>query len=171
MQKLSLFAMAAVALAASALLAQDTKKDEKFSDQEFVKKAAGSGLFEVREGQLALGMAGSPDVRQFAQRIVNDHTRANQELLALVSRKGWTMPRAMSNEEVDMFNRLARVQRAEFDKSYVDQQTKAHEQAVELFDRASKECQDPDLKAWAAKMLPTLREHLELARKLAGGQR
>ena len=171
MQKLSLFAMAAVALAASALLAQDTKKDEKFSDQEFVKKAAGSGLFEVREGQLALSMASSPDVRQFAQRIVNDHTRANQELLALVSRKGWTMPRAMSNEEVDMFNRLARVQRAEFDKSYVDQQTKAHEQAVELFDRASKECQDPDLKAWAAKTLPTLREHLELARKIAGGQR
>jgi putative membrane protein len=169
----SLFAVAAVGLAATALLADD-KKDEKFSDQEFVKKAAGTGLFEVREGQLALRLGRSADARQLAQNIVNDHIRANQELMALVSRKGWIMPRAMSDEQVDLFNRLARLQGAEFDKTFLDQQLKAHEKAVELFEQASKECQDPDLKAWAAKTLPTLRQHLETARKHspggAGGQ-
>ena len=165
MRKWGLLAVAAVGLSATALLADDAKKEGAFSDKEFVAKAAVSGKFEVKSGELALRSGQSADVKKFAQHLVTDHTKANQELMTLASRKRWELPTALDGKHQEMMTRLSAARGAEFDKSFMEVQVKEHEKAVALFEQASKQAQDPDLKAWATKTLPKLREHLDMARK------
>src|SRR5581483_7383681 len=159
----TLFTVAALGLTAAAVLADDTKRgDEKLTDQQFIAKATSGGMFEVKSSQLALQMGTSANVKRFAQQMVTDHTKANQELSALLARKGLQAPAAMDEKHLEMVNKLAKLQSNEFDKAYWDMQLKAHEKTVELFENAAKNLQDRDLKSWAAKTLPTLREHLQM---------
>jgi putative membrane protein len=165
----TLFTLAALGLTAAAVLADDTKRgDEKLTDQQFIAKATSGGMFEVKSSQLALQMGTSANVKRFAQQMVTDHTKANQELSALLARKGLQAPAAMDEKHLEMVNKLAKLQSNEFDKAYWDMQLKAHEKTVELFENAAKNLQDRDLKAWAAKTLPTLREHLQMAQRMSG---
>jgi putative membrane protein len=168
MRTLSLLALAATGLLAAGLFADDVRKgksgDEPFSDKMFVEKAAVGGMFEVKSSQVAQQMATDANVKTFAARMVADHTKANQELMALARQKGWQVPTAMDQKHTDMLNQLSKKQSGEFDKGYMDIQVKAHDKTVALFEKAAEHCQDSDLKAWARKTLPTLKEHQQMAK-------
>ncbi|HEY1375247.1 MAG TPA: DUF4142 domain-containing protein [Gemmataceae bacterium] len=178
MRRLSLFALAAATLTAAGLLADDTTRkgdkahDEKFSDKMFVEKAAIGGMFEVKSSQLAQQKGSSPGVKQFAARMITDHTKANQELMALARQKGWQVPTALDQKHRDLLNQLSQNQAGtgpagdRFDRAYAEMQVKAHDHAVELFEKAAQECKDADLKAWATKTLPTLKEHQQMAKQM-----
>jgi putative membrane protein len=163
MRTWTLLAAAATLLTAALIPAQ--QRDDKFTDKAFVAKATSAGQFEVMSSELALQKSTNTDLKSFAQQMVNDHTKANQELTSILTRKGLAAP-PMDQECVDTLNRLSKLQSYDFDREYGKVQLKAHDEAVELFAKASKECQDADLKAFATKTLPTLKEHQQMARRI-----
>ena len=181
------------------------------SDRKFIMEAAHGGMMEVELGRMAVEKASSPDVKQFGQRMVDDHSKANEELMQLASQKGITIPsgnHAMMNNattgqttttdsqstsmssQSDSMNKktsstdsgnmdrdqkammkahattdkLSKLSGADFDREYMDMMVKDHTKDVKEFEDASTKAKDADIKAWAAKTLPTLREHLQMAR-------
>lgn len=188
-------------------------------DRKFVMEAAHGGMMEVELGRLATQKAMSDEVKQFGQRMVDDHSKANDELMQLASSKGIMMNHSMGSDSTaasstdskmsdsntqssgsntqasgsdnrasgsntmsgqgsnasgddakmmkkhqEMVNKLSALSGAEFDRKYMEEMVKDHEKDVAAFQRESTSGSDADLKAWAAKTLPTLREHLQLAR-------
>jgi len=143
--------------------------DKKLSDEEFVRKAAAGGLFEVKSAQFAMDQASSDQAKKFARHLLEDHTKANQELMALAARKGWTVPPGMEQKQADMLARVGKMTGKSFDSEFAKQQVDAHEETIKLFERAAKDCKDSDLRDWADKKVPALKEHLKMARDLSGG--
>jgi len=137
------------------------------ADKEFAMKAGVGGLFEVQSSQLAATRAKDDSVKQFAQQMITDHTRANQELMTLAQQKGITLPQALDEKHQKQMEKLQSAS-DDFDKAYGQAQARAHNQAVQLFTKASQGAQDPDLKAFAAKTLPKLKEHQQMAKQLPG---
>ena len=136
-------------------------------DKEFVSKAGMGGLAEVQMGNLALSKASSADVKAFGQRMVTDHSNANAELAQLATAKGVALPTELAGEEQATMDRLSKLSGAEFDKTYMKDMVEDHEKDVAEFDKASTTAMDGDLKAWAAKTLPTLKEHLQHAKSVS----
>ena len=139
-------------------------------DEHFVHDAAADGMMEVELGRLAAERAASADVKAFGQRMVTDHSKANQQLMQIATTKGITLPKALpadKQRERDMFARLSG---AEFDRMYTDHMLKAHKKDVAEFEKQAEKGTDPALRTFAQQTLPTLREHLTLAESLAGKQ-
>ncbi|WP_459617523.1 DUF4142 domain-containing protein [Bordetella sp. 2513F-2] len=135
-------------------------------DEDFLENAAQSGHTEVEGSKLAQTKAKSPDVKSFAERMIQDHTKVAEELAALAKEKGYTPPAEPSLMQKAKLKTLGLTDDG-FDKMYASQiGVSAHEDAVELFRNASEKAKDPDIKAFAAKTLPALEEHLEMARAL-----
>jgi putative membrane protein len=150
-----------------------TTKAEKSLDQAFAVAAANGGLAEVEMGKLAADHASNADVKKFGQRMVEDHGKANDELRSLLGQKGIPSPTELKGKEKASYDRLAKLNGAAFDRAYMADMVKDHETDVKEFERESKSGKDPDFKAFAGKTLPTLQEHLKMARdthsKLSGG--
>jgi putative membrane protein len=136
-------------------------------DKDFVAKAGMGGLTEVLMGNLALQKASHADVKAFAQRMVTDHSKANEELRQLALTKGLGLPTEMAGDHKAAFDHLASLTGAEFDKAYMTHMVEDHEKDVSEFDKASTSATDSDVKTWAGKTLPTLKEHLEQAKETA----
>ena len=134
------------------------------ADREFIKNAANGGIAEVELGRLATERATRPVVKEFGARMVQDHSAANAELTTLARSKGVEMPTALDAEHLALRDRLSAVQGADFDRMYMQEMVNDHTKDVAEFERASQTATDPDVKAWATKTLPTLRDHLALAR-------
>ena len=137
-------------------------------DLKFVQMAASGGMFEVKSSQLALDQSNNPQVKKFAEHMVKDHTKANQELMALAKQKGIPLPAQMAPKHMGLMEKITAAKGAAFDQMFLKIQLQAHEDTVALFEQEAKNGQDPAIKAWAAKTLPTLREHLKEVRSLAG---
>jgi len=139
--------------AASSPGATKVKMSQK--DVNFIQKAAGGGAQEVANGKMAETQAKSAEVKSIAARIVADHTRLNKELTALANRKGVT------------FNtggvKAQNLGTGDFDRLYLKWLEEVHRADIADFERAAKSADDSDLKAWAAKALPTLKQHLAMA--------
>jgi putative membrane protein len=129
-------------------------------DAKFATEAANAGLAEVAAGQLASEKATNAKVKDFAKMMVTDHTKANDELMAIAKNKNITLPSAPDDEHQKMKADLAAKSGADFDKDYVDAMVKGHKKVESLFDDASKNCKDADLKSFAAKTLPVIQHHL-----------
>jgi putative membrane protein len=142
-------------------------------DRRFVGEAAESGMAEVAHSRLALQRAASDDVKRFAQRMIDDHTKADQELARLATSKGVPLPQGaadrpqLQGKHREMYERLARLSGAEFDREFMRNQVKMHNEAVSLFEREAGGSKDADLKAFAARTMPTLREHQQMARDIS----
>jgi putative membrane protein len=136
------------------------------ADATFVREAAASSTAEVEHGELATQNASSADVKQFAKRMVDDHTKANSELKSIASKKQITIPAELTGKHKAMQDKLSKLQGAEFDKAYMAHMVTAHQEAVNLFQREAKSGKDDEVKAWAEKTLPTLQEHLKMARDI-----
>ena len=141
-----------------------TQKPGASADARFMRQAALSSMAEVEHGRLAAQNASSADVKQFAQRMVDDHSKANDELKTLASQKQVTLPTELDQKHRAMQDKLSKLQGAAFDKAYMAHMVTAHQQAVTLFQQESKGGKDPEAKSWAQKTLPTLQEHLKMAR-------
>jgi putative membrane protein len=137
------------------------------NDNEFVHTVAMDGMAEVELARLASQKAKSPEVKKFAQRMLADHSKANEELKQLASNKNITLPTALGPEQDAEKNRLANLSGAEFDREYMSMMSAAHDRAVNAFEDESRDGGEPDIKAWAAKILPTLREHQSLAKDIS----
>lgn len=131
----------------------------------FVKTAAEDGMTEVALGKLALSRSSNNDVKQFAQKMVQDHGQADQQLASLAQSKGLTVPSTLDAKHAAMVKALGAKSGAAFDSSYAEHMAKGHTKAVALFQAASKSS-DRDLAAFAQKTLPTLQEHKQLADNL-----
>jgi putative membrane protein len=136
-------------------------------DKEFVTKAGMGGLFEVQAGNLALQKATGADVKTFAQRMVTDHGNANAELAQLATTKGVALPAELAGDHKATLDHLSSLSGAEFDKMYMQHMVEDHNKDVGEFDKASTSATDADLKAWAGKTLPTLKEHQTMAKDIA----
>ena len=121
-------------------------------------------MAEIKMGQAALQNASSADVKTFAQKMIDDHLKANTELLSLAQKKGITVPPMLSSKDMSAMEKMSKRTGAEFDKDYMMNQVKAHEAAAALFSKEAEAGADPDFKAFAAKYLPAINEHLESAR-------
>jgi putative membrane protein len=137
-------------------------------DRTFVMEAARGGLAEVEMGRMADSKAVHPDVKQFGQRMVDDHGKANEELKALASQKQWTLPTEPGPKHKPVHDRLMKLSGEEFDRAYMAAMVADHDKDVAAFERAARMVKDAELKAWAAKTVPTLKEHQKMAHDVNG---
>ncbi len=140
------------------------------ADQVFAMMAAEGGLAEVQLGKLAADRAASPEVKQLAQRLVQDHTTANQELLTIAKQKDISVPKEVDDTHEDVVKLFSRLEGAQFDREFLSYQVMHHEKDTAAFSFQAKEGRDPELKAFAAKQLPVLQAHLKQLRDLAAHQ-
>jgi len=151
-------------------MAQDVNKD-KFSDDSlrddagFVTRAAEDGLYEVKVSTDAQTKTANAGVKKLAAHMQQAHEKANKELAALAAKKSITIPTVLPQGKTDDINRLMEKSGTDFDKAFVDELEDKHDKAIKLFEDASEDAKDPDLKAWFAKTLPELRNHLEMVKK------
>lgn len=137
-------------------------------DQKFLMDAAMGGLMEVELGRWAAQVGTSPEVKQFGQRMIADHSKANTELAQLASSKGVTLPTQLDEKHQRDVSKIARLKGADFDRAYSKAMLGDHEKDVKEFEKQSTDAADADVKAFAAKILPTLQEHLQMVRALPG---
>ena len=137
-------------------------------DSTFVMKAAMGGMEEVQGGQAAQQNGQNDRVKNFGQMMVNDHGKANQELMSLASAKGITIPTTLPTDKQKMVDQMKGMQGASFDKHYMGMMVTDHKKDVAEFEKEAKSANDPDLKAWAAKTLPVLKTHLDSAQAING---
>jgi|SRR4051794_118421 putative membrane protein len=137
------------------------------ADKQFIKKAAQGGLAEVQLGQLATEKADSPDVKQFGQKMVDDHSKANDQLKQVASNKGVTVPDKLSAKDAATKARLEKLSGKAFDRAYMRDMVMDHTKDVSEFRTEAKTAKDPDVKSFASQTLPTLQDHLKQAKSIA----
>jgi putative membrane protein len=125
-------------------------------------------MAEIQTGRLAVSQGASESVRQFGQRMIDDHTRTSQQLMQMASAAGFTPPQTLDAKHQAAAAKLARLTGAEFDRAYMKQMVKDHQEAVSLYQRQSTRGTTADLRAFASATLPALQEHLSMARSMAG---
>lgn len=134
-------------------------------DRKFMEKAARDGLAEVQLGQLAKDRGMSDEVKSFANRMVTDHGKANDELKSLAASKGVTLPTETDKSHQKKAEKLAKLQGPDFDRAYMKDMVKDHKHDVGDFRKKAKNAKDADLQKFAQSTLPTLEEHLAMAQK------
>ena len=130
--------------------------------ESWIKRAAHTGLAEVELGKLAAQKAYSPEVKQFGQRMVDDHSKANEELMKIAKDKGVTPPARLDKKHRKLQDELTKANEGDFDKKYMDGQVKDHKEAIALFEKGAKS-KDPQVQQFASSKLPALKEHLQMA--------
>jgi len=182
--------------AAGTAPAATANRAEVVTGQEFMRLASMSDRFEVASSRLVERKSQNAQLKQFAEHMVRDHTKTTQELQQLIQQvpgsgagaatplpngresqgtaqsgqitnaQGGPQHEGLDQQHTALLQQLEKADGAEFDRLYVRQQVAAHQQAVDLFSNYSQSGDNPLLKQWAAKTLPTLQEHLQLAQKL-----
>ncbi|HEY6929950.1 MAG TPA: DUF4142 domain-containing protein [Thermoanaerobaculia bacterium] len=135
------------------------------SDSGFLRRAAEGGIAEVALGNLAKDKASDPDVKQFAQKMVDDHSKANVELKKLANQKGVAVPGETDSRTNKEMDKLSKLSGPEFDKAYMKLMVSDHQKDVAEFNTEYEHTSDPDVKDFVGKTLPTLQEHLRMARE------
>lgn len=136
-------------------------------DRQFFIQAAQGGIAEVMLGELALRQASSQSVRDYAQQMINDHTQANNELLKLATAKGVVPPRTPNATQLALMNLLSTLSGSSFDTAYMNEAgVRSHAEQEVLYQRAIEFGQDPDVRAFATKVLPIVQKHLQMARDM-----
>jgi len=135
-------------------------------DSEFVMKAATGGMMEVNAGNVAQTNAMNDRVKAFGSMMVSDHSKANSELMSLASAKGITLPAALPANEQKHIDEMGKMKGKDFDHHYMSMMLDDHKKDVAEFEKEASNATDPDLKAWAAKTLPTLKTHLDSAQAI-----
>jgi putative membrane protein len=189
MKKLSYLIM--VALSAYALQSCNTHKDAKETadsvnktkdttqnaavtggiavdkdDAKFATTAANGGMAEVALGKLALEKTTNPKIKDFANMMITDHGKANDELKAIAKTKNITLPDSVDADHQKKMADLRQKSEKDFDKAYVDAMVDGHKKTLDLMKDAAKSCKDADLKAFAAKTAPTVQMHLDAINKI-----
>ena len=158
---------AAIALAATSSLAQDTST-VPLGDEVFAMKAYSSGMAEIVKSKLALERATQPAIKAFAERMIKDHTECNSKIAEAARKKGIPLPSTLDPIHAFAIERMGRLTGSDFDKTFMQAQVCAHKDALHLFEHESCKGEDSELKEMAAKTIPTLEDHAKMAFDLAG---
>ena len=148
------------------------QNDQKFDstniedDTKFAVNAADGGMLEVQLGKLAQTNGSAQVVKDFGKQMVDDHSKANEELIATAKSKNITLPTTLSEDKQKMYDDLAKKKGHDFDKAYMDMMVDDHKKDVSKFEDATKNLKDADLKAFAVKTLPVLKTHLDAINKI-----
>ncbi len=146
--------------------AQQADESAQASDPLFVHSAAQSNVYEIGSSRVAVQSAGSQEVKDFAQMLIDDHTRATSQLIAAVEGLNIRPTADMTRAQQLKVNYLRTLQGPEFEAAYLEQQVLAHEEAVSLFETASAMVQEQQLKTFIDETLPVLQEHLQMSQEL-----
>ena len=166
------YIVATTLMAGVTLFAQDASKmasgsKASMKDQKFAKTAAAGGMAEVQLGQLAVKNGENPKVKEFGQKMVDDHTKANDELKSIAAQKNIQLPTTVMPKDQALMDKLSKMSGASFDKAYMSAMTKDHQKDMSEFEQESNSGQDSDLKGFAAKTLPVLKSHMDMAKDTA----
>lgn len=151
--------------ASDAVLTDNNMVDSN-KDEDFIKEAVSGGLMEVELGRYAQQNAQNPRVRNFGAMMVRDHSKANDELKALLTQKNITVPSTMEDKHHDKVTDIQKKTGTDFDKEYISEMVDDHEKDVDRFKRMAENGNDPELKSFAAKTLPILLMHQDSAKKI-----
>lgn len=135
-------------------------------DSEFLTKAASGGMLEVEMGKQVAARAVTPQAKEFAQKMIDDHTKGNAELMALATQKNITLPTALGDEHAKVLKDVVEEKGIKMDQEYMKEMLKDHEEDVKEYTDASIKAADPDIKAFAAKTIPMLKMHLDMVTKM-----
>jgi len=153
-------------------MGENNRAMNQTNDKKFAKDAAMGGMAEVKKGQLAVEKASNPDVKAFGQKMVDDHTKVNEELKEVASKESIDLPTSLDSKQQGMVDKLSKLSGAAFDKAYMKDMVKDHDTDVKEFQRVAQNGTDTAIRDFASKTLPTLQEHQTLARdvqaKLSG---
>jgi len=164
--KRALMATVVFAFAAAPAFAQTGQpRSATPADQTFLVNTAKAGLAEVEFGKVALENATNEQVKAFAQRMVDDHSKANEELKTLAASKNVVVPSTLDAQDKGMQDKLMALKGEAFDREYMTAMVAGHTKVVESLRAESQSGKDPDVKAWAARTLPTVEDHLKMARE------
>lgn len=136
------------------------------ADRTFIAQAAYGSLGEVALGELAAEQAVTPEVRGFGQTMVQEHTRMNEDLIAIASAKGVTPPSAPDPGRQAVATQLGALEGAAFDRQYIDQQLAEHQTTLTLLEGQASTGQDPALRAFAQRYMPVVERHVAMLRQL-----
>jgi putative membrane protein len=159
------YLLAITAISASGFAASDSPSTK---DQEFAKEAARGGMAEVQLGQLAMKSGQSPKVTNFARTVVADHTKTGDELKSIAQKKMIALPSDLSEQDKGLYTRLSKLNGAAFDKAYMDAMVKDHETDIADFEKEANSGADSELRRFATKTIPTLKQHLQMAKAALG---
>ncbi|MGB8581586.1 MAG: DUF4142 domain-containing protein [Candidatus Sulfotelmatobacter sp.] len=137
------------------------------SDRKFVHEAAQGGMAEVELGKLATEKASSPEVKKFGQRMVDDHSKVNEQLKEVANSQGISLPSKLSAKDEMTKERLSKLSGEQFDKAYMSDMVKDHTQDVADFQQEATSASDPAVKEFAEKTLSVLKSHLREAKQIA----
>jgi putative membrane protein len=140
------------------------------ADQEFITKAAEGGMAEVAMAKLAQTKAQGAEVKSFAEKMVADHTKANDKLTAIAKAKDSKLPSGPNADQKRKMDELEKLSGAAFDGKYMTIQVEAHQQMHDLMNRQAETGKDAELKAFAMETLTTVKEHHALAKQLSKPQ-
>ena len=143
----------------------------KVDDKKFVKDAALGGMAEVELGKLATQKAASEAVKQFGQKMVDDHTKANDQLKEVASKENITIPDSLDSKHQSRIEKLSKLSGPDFDKAYIKDQVKDHKQDVSEFKNEANAGSDPNVKQFASNTLPILEQHLTMAKDLSKAEK
>jgi putative membrane protein len=138
------------------------------SDRDFAKTAYQGNLAEINVAQIAVQRASSNDVKQYAQELVDDHTKANEQLKQIATSKGIDLPSEVDSQAKSEQDRLSQLSGSDFDRQFLDQQKKDHQKTIALFQQEASQGQDPDLKSYASDNLSKLQQHASMADHISG---
>jgi putative membrane protein len=141
-------------------------QNRRTDDKKFLQNAAIGDTVEVELGKLAVQKASSDAVKQFAQKMVDDHTKANEELKQIASKANINVPDSLDSKHQSRVDKLSKLSGTEFDRAYIKDQLKDHQQDVKEFQNEAENGNHEEVKNFASKTLPTLQEHLSMAKDL-----
>jgi putative membrane protein len=151
-----------------AAMAPGTEKTTSLSasDKKFMQNAAQGGMAEVQLGQLAAQKASDPQVKQFAEKMVTDHSKAGDKLKQIAQAKGVVLPSDIPTAEKREHDKLSKLSGEKFDREYMKHMVDDHNKDAKEFRHAAKSARDADLKQFAQETLPTVEEHLSMAKNM-----
>lgn len=135
-------------------------------DASFTKQAAMGGMAEIKMGHLAEQKGTNPTVKAFGKRMVTDHTKADDQLKQVAAKDKLMLPSGIDKDQQAMYSNLAGLSGAEFDKAYAQDMVTDHEQTMQVFQQELSSGANPDLKKFASDTLPTIQDHLKMAKQM-----
>lgn len=164
MKQIHLFSAAGLAAAGLLFCLNGSAVAQTKGDTRFAREAAEGGMLEVELGKLAVQKATNEKVKEFGQRMIDDHSRAGDQLKSIAAKDNITLPTELSGKDRAMVDRYSKMSGTEFDRVYARDMVRDHQSDVTAFEKEANNGVNSDLKNFASSTLPTLRDHLRQAR-------
>lgn len=144
-----------------------SRKTLSSSDRNFIKEAAEDGMYEVAIARVAAEKAADPEVKSYASKLVDDHTKSNDQLRQIAESRNVTLPASLPAAKQRNVDRLSSAAGSDFDRQFLRMiGVKEHKEDIAEFERASRRARDAEIREFAKSALPTLREHMSTAQRL-----